>query len=131
MKRSFKFIILIFLVFGFGKNLSAQQCNYNINNGTQCVVTVTVDYYPISSCTTVCNSLVQVCPPGATTFNCGGCSSLCNIVVTIGGYSPVDNGSNFSTSLLNQPAPCSTSGCGSNNVDINWTNQSTDITCAP
>jgi hypothetical protein len=127
-KKMKSFLILASMVFILipKKGYSQLQCNYSINNGTQCNVSVKVEFF--DSCPgTPCYSQTQTCAPGATWFNCVGCGTLCDIQVTFSGTYVVNVGT-----TTNSGTACGTSGCTPTNaVDINWFTWKTDYACAP
>jgi hypothetical protein len=124
MKTKIKTLLLAaVIIFILPKITMAQSpsCNYFINNGSACTVSVQVDFY--TSCyTTPCASTNSVMASATAWFpTCGSCmGTLCDIVVTINGGTPV----NVSTqgTMTNVGSLCMTA-----NITATWDYDTTSI----
>lgn len=108
MKTKIKtyFIVTVYtLLFTIiSKNVSA-QCGYVVSNNLGCDVIVDVVVYDGGGCINICNSQngANVIANNFININCSGCSSICNIEVTVTDM----NGNSISpvTADFNTPVP--------------------------
>lgn len=128
-------ILILFCMFMPKTALSqAPLCNYLVNNGLECSITITVNFFDDCNQPIPCNTQTFTVASNTSVFpTCGSCGQLCDIVVvinTINGAVPTsgniaDNGTFYSTMPSgNIPS----NGCGSlNTFNMDWHYDNTNI----
>jgi hypothetical protein len=95
-------------------------CNYQIDNGLLCTITVTVDFYDSGG---LCSTVTNTYSPGLSPLNCGACGTLTNVVVTYNGFSADITNISMDVYAGNPPTGCSNSG----DAYLHWNLASTSI----
>ena len=126
--------LIIFTVLSLSSHTAysqTPQCNYHIQNSTDCTIDVTVNFYDsFGVCTSLTNSVLASNTPWFP--NCGGtCGTIVDIEVilnNVGGCTPTGTGIVSSTNSTDSGgfvAPCL---CGtSSNYSMNWYYNLTNI----
>jgi len=116
-----RLLAIAFALFMFGSVATKAQCSKIVNN-TNCSFKIEVNLYDktVEGCNHVCHTIIAILPANSSfPILCGGCTTVCNIAVSIVTINGVSLFPPVTADYFNGAQALPPNGCGAAGIKYN------------